>query len=281
MTPSIQNVSDTARWVAAYRARETERPDALFRDPLAARLAGPVGEAMANRGPRQMRSGWFIVARTKLIDDALARAIAAGADLVVNLAAGLDTRPYRLEVPSALQWVEADLPAMVAEKNVALAAEIPRCRLTRVGVDLADGDARRNFLREIAAGARRTIVITEGLLVYLDGDTVTSLANDIAATPGLREWMLDLCSPAVLTLIARNYGGALDRAPMKFAPPDGVAFFERLGWRALQVDSQFHFALRHRRLPPWMRIAGRLMRQPDPRKPRGPWSAVATFAPPA
>ena len=40
---AIEDVADTALWIAAYRARETARADALFRDPLAARLAGTKG----------------------------------------------------------------------------------------------------------------------------------------------------------------------------------------------------------------------------------------------
>ena len=44
--PIIRNVSDTARWVAFYRAMESERPDAVFRDPFARRLAGERGEAI-------------------------------------------------------------------------------------------------------------------------------------------------------------------------------------------------------------------------------------------
>lgn len=45
--PLVRDVSDTALWVAVYRARETERPDALFRDPYARRLAGARGEQIA------------------------------------------------------------------------------------------------------------------------------------------------------------------------------------------------------------------------------------------
>ena len=57
-TALVSNVSDTARWVATYRAWETARPDALFHDPLAARLAGEHGPAIAAMMPRQARSGW-------------------------------------------------------------------------------------------------------------------------------------------------------------------------------------------------------------------------------
>jgi O-methyltransferase involved in polyketide biosynthesis len=80
----ISNVSDTARWVAAYRAIESARPDALFHDPLADRLAGERGHAIAAAAPRVMRSGWWLVARTKVIDDLIAQAIRDGCDRVLN-----------------------------------------------------------------------------------------------------------------------------------------------------------------------------------------------------
>jgi len=61
----VSNVSDTARWVAVYRAWESARPDRLFSDPLAARLAGEQGEAIAAMAPRHMRSGWPMIIRTR------------------------------------------------------------------------------------------------------------------------------------------------------------------------------------------------------------------------
>jgi Leucine carboxyl methyltransferase len=70
--------------------------------------------AIVARVPRTTRNGWWLVARTKIIDDATAEAIADGCDRVLNLAAGLDTRPYRLDLPPDLTWVEADLPVLVA-----------------------------------------------------------------------------------------------------------------------------------------------------------------------
>jgi Leucine carboxyl methyltransferase len=84
---SITHVSDTARWTALHRATESARPDALFSDPLAERLAGEHGRAIVANVPRSTRNGWWLVARTKIIDDAIAEAIAAGCDRVLNLAA--------------------------------------------------------------------------------------------------------------------------------------------------------------------------------------------------
>ena len=91
----IEHVSDTALWVAACRALESERPDALFRDPLAARLAGERGREIARSMPNQAATSWSVVVRTCVIDDFLREAIASGVDTILNLGAGLDTRPYQ------------------------------------------------------------------------------------------------------------------------------------------------------------------------------------------
>ena len=82
--PLISHVSDTARWVATYRAVESARPDALFDDPLADRLAGQRDRAIVAAAPRTIRNGWWLVARTKVIDDVVIEAIGDGCDKVLN-----------------------------------------------------------------------------------------------------------------------------------------------------------------------------------------------------
>jgi O-methyltransferase involved in polyketide biosynthesis len=72
---------------------ESARPDALFHDPLADRLAGERGRAIVAAAPRMIRSGWWLVARTKVIDDVIIEAIGDGCDRVLNLAAGLTVGP--------------------------------------------------------------------------------------------------------------------------------------------------------------------------------------------
>ena len=99
--------------------------------------------------------GWWLVARTKVIDDLIAEAIADGCDRVLNLAAGLDTRPYRLDLPAELLWVGGDLAPLVAEKDRMLADQKPRCRLIRAGVDRSDASQREAFLAESLARIRR------------------------------------------------------------------------------------------------------------------------------
>jgi methyltransferase (TIGR00027 family) len=283
MDPSslISNVSDTARWVALYRAQESARPDAVFRDPLADRLAGERGRAIAATAPWQMRSGWTMVARTVLIDTLIRQSLAEGCDRIINLAAGLDTRPYRLALPPELTWIEADLPGIIAEKTQILASEKPVCRLVRESVDLADPEARAAFLDRATSGASRVLVISEGLLTYLTDDQVRALASSLAAQVAVRFWIIDLASPAVRAMMKKGMGSQLANAPMHFAPPNGVAFFEQLGWRVREIRSMVNEAVRIRRAPWFIRLS-LLMPEPDPRNfGRARWGGVIRLERPA
>src|SRR5258707_11551742 len=115
--PLIRDISDTARWMAVYRARETERADAVFRDPYARALAGERGEQIARAAGFGEENAWSFLARTYLFDRFVTKQVKQGADLVVNLAAGLDTRPYRMELPASLRWIEGDLPEILGAKE--------------------------------------------------------------------------------------------------------------------------------------------------------------------
>src|SRR5689334_10551448 len=104
---AIDNVSDTALLVAGCRAMECERVHALVRDPFAARLAGERGLAMFRALPHPEISGFGIALRTRFVDELLLEAVASlGLSTVVSLGAGLDTRPWRLDLPSELRWIE-------------------------------------------------------------------------------------------------------------------------------------------------------------------------------
>src|SRR4029077_9366551 len=160
-------ISDTARWVAYYRAQETDRPDALFKDPYARALAGARGEAIAKAQTLGNKNAWSFMARTLLFDRFVTEAVRGGADLVVNLAAGLDTRPYRMDLPKTLRWIEIDLPCILDYKEGILAGATPVCALERWRVDLADEDARGQAFARAAVGAERAVILTEGLIIYL------------------------------------------------------------------------------------------------------------------
>ena len=270
----ITHVSDTARWTALYRATESARDDALFSDPLAGRLAGEQGRAIVAKAPLSSRNGWWLIARTKIIDDAIAAAIADGCDRVLNLAAGLDTRPYRLDLPPDFPWIEADLAPLLAEKTQLLADQTPRCRLTRMAVDLADTEARDAFFNEALNGATKALVLTEGLLMYLEERDVAALSAAIKR-PEVAWWMIDFAGPGLKRLMNKKMSGMLQNAPFIFAPDNGLAYFEDQGWQVRQAESLLLAANRFRRLPLFMRPAA-WGPQPDPRHPVGrPWSATA------
>src|SRR3954471_23306690 len=114
---NLSNISDTARWVAMYRAMESDRKDAIFRDPLARHLAGERGAEILRAMPKGRAYAWPMIVRTALFDEIVLRVIEReGVDTVLNLAAGLDARPYRLPLPRRLKWIDVDLPAMIDYK---------------------------------------------------------------------------------------------------------------------------------------------------------------------
>ncbi len=248
----IEHISDTARWVAVYRAMESERPDALFHDPFARRLAGPQGEEIVRTMKRGRAAAWAMIVRTAVFDEIIRDTIATHAiDTVVNLAAGLDTRAWRMELPADLHWVDVDLPAILAYKADALRAETPRCRYEAVATDLTDDSARRALFARLGAESKRALVVTEGLLIYLTTEQVGALARDLQGQPSFASWLIDLANPWLLKYMTKSWGKAAEKgnAPFKFAPAEGTAFFEPFGWHEAVFRSSMEEAHRlHREM---------------------------------
>jgi methyltransferase (TIGR00027 family) len=276
--PLIRNITDTARWAAVYRARETERPDALFRDPLARRLAGERGEQIAAVMPFSNKNTWSWVARTYLFDQFITEQVQQGVDMVLNLAAGLDARPYRMKLPASLRWVEVDLPELLAYKEEMLAGERPVCRLERIRLDLANSAARRELFERLGREGTKALVITEGLLVYLTADEVGSLARDLATAPGFKRWVLDLASPGLLRMLQEKMAKlSQSGTPLKFGPEEGPDFFTPHGWTPIDVRPLLKTAARLKRVPWWMRLLA-MLPQSNGRQGSRPWAAVCLYA---
>src|SRR6476659_6688644 len=176
MEPLVRDISDTARWVAIFRAEESERTDAVFHDPYARMLAGERGEQIANAIEFSRANSWSFVARTYLFDEFIQQHVAAGYDMIINLACGLDTRPYRLPFPSKLKWIEIDLPSILHYKSSVLANEEPRCQLRRIELDLSNRKERKRILMELGKESKKALVVTEGLMIYLTDYEVAELA---------------------------------------------------------------------------------------------------------
>ena len=146
--------------------------------------------------------------------------------------------------------------------------------MTRSAVDLADPRARDAFLTDALAGATKALVQTEGLLMYLDAGDVSALSQALMR-PEIGWWMLDVAGPGLKKMMNKKMAGMLQNAPFKFAPENGLAFFEALGWRTVQAEVLYIAAHRFHRLPLWMRPLTWLP-EPDLHRPRGrAWSATA------
>jgi methyltransferase (TIGR00027 family) len=255
--PVLEDVSDTARWVAYYRALESERHDALFRDPLARRLAGERGRVMAERMAK-LALPWAIAVRTRVYDELVLEAVEQDrAEAVVNLAAGMDTRPYRLGFSRSLHWVELDLPQVIEAKGAALANESASCVVERIGLDVSDRKALGAALDRVTSQHSSVVVVTEGLLAYLDNGIVSELAKELYTRPAIRSWVLEAALPEVVERNQRVWGKHFQRAgaAMKFAPANGINYFRDHGWT---VRTKRSCLLEARRLGREPRFAGLL-----------------------
>jgi methyltransferase (TIGR00027 family) len=255
---TIHHVSDTALWVAHYRAVESARSDALFHDPFAARLAGERGRRIASHmGSTARHTSWQLSIRTHIIDDYIRRLVDEGVDLVLNLGAGLDARPYRLSLPESLDWVEVDYPHMIEHKEKILAGEKPRCRLQSVKLDLADRGARQALFTELGKTHARVLVLTEGVMPYLTVQQGEELADDLHAVETFRFWIAEYFAKYIYKYIRDpRRMKRLKNSPFQFYPDDWFGLFKAHGWTPREVKYMPQESIRlKRRLPvPWWMI---------------------------
>jgi methyltransferase (TIGR00027 family) len=272
---------------AAYRAIETDLPNAIFNDPLAAKLAGEQGRKIIGSLPKQaFIGGWTVVIRTKIIDDFIQVAIAEGVDTILSLGAGLDTRPYRLELLESVRWIEVDYPHVINLKELRLSGEMPRCRLERVRLDLADVEARRTFLDEVAAQSKKVLVLTEAVTPYLSEDAVASLGADLRSHESIKYWVADYFSPASYEYRRRSgRSQAMKNAPFLFEPKDYFGFFTQIGWKPKETR---YFAIEAERLrrpapfPITIRLVMRIMEiiaSPERRREMKRYAGFVLFEP--
>lgn len=191
-----ESVGATALSVAAARAVETATADPLIRDEFAhllvssagpawARLASPdldwIGEDEHGRRAHRVACDYQAV-RTHFFDEYFREAADAGIRQVVILAAGLDSRAYRLDWPAGTAVYEIDQPKVLEYKTVTLesAGAAPKARRRAVAVDLRDDWAAALT----AAGFDRsqpTAWLAEGLLPYLPAEAQDRLFASLTA----------------------------------------------------------------------------------------------------
>jgi methyltransferase (TIGR00027 family) len=233
---AITSVADTALWMAAVRAAEGKRTDAAFHDPLGAILAGDRGRKIARSFSRTAMIAWGVVLRTSAIDRLILEALQSGVDTVLNLGAGMDTRPYRMDLPSQLRWIEVDVPALVETKNAMLKGYTPVCSLERVGMDLSDRPARNELIGKYAATTDSMLVITEGFISYFSNDDVAILAKELLAMPAAGFWIQDFDNAGARKL-PKGWAKKLEAAPFRFRVSNWFEFFKQSGWQPHTIIS--------------------------------------------
>jgi len=207
----ITHVSDTALMVAACRAHETELEDAFVRDPFAARLAGERGAAILRALPHSNVVCLGLAVRTRFVDQLLLEALRRyPITTVLSVGCGLDTRPWRLDLPSHLRWIEIDFSDVLDYKDRLMFGETPRCRRERLIVDLNNPTQRSAMYK--AAGSAGALMITEGLLMYLPAATVEALAAESCRHSGIAHWISDITTSAFSQVLG---GGADTTKPIR------------------------------------------------------------------
>jgi methyltransferase (TIGR00027 family) len=181
---SLSGVGGTSLAVARARAWESGRPDRLFDDPYAAAFttAAPTTRRAVSPGSPRARLAFHVIIRTRFYDDYLLGACAAGCRQVVLVAAGLDTRAYRLPWPDGVRLYELDLPEVLTFKEAVLSGQeaVAGCERTALPVDL------RSDWPATLTGAGfdpnvPTAWLIEGLLAYLTADEATLLLTRVGA----------------------------------------------------------------------------------------------------
>ncbi|MFI9810218.1 SAM-dependent methyltransferase [Streptomyces sp. NPDC052301] len=178
---SLSAVSKTALAVARVRADESAAGNALFDDPYAEAFLAACGEPARlprDWGPLAVALRFQTVIRTRFYDDQL---LQSGCDQVVLLAAGLDTRAYRLSWPSGTRLYELDLPPVLEFKHRVLAAQSAgsRCDRTAVPADLLSTTWADRLVDAGFDPGRPAAWLVEGLLVYLTADEAGALLRTV------------------------------------------------------------------------------------------------------
>ncbi len=214
----ITHVSDTALMVAACRAHETGLDDAFVRDPFAARLAGERGQAILSALPHADLLRMGLAIRTRFIDELLLETLAASRPAaVLSVGCGLDTRPWRLDLPSNLRWIEVDFAEVLDYKDGIMSNERPRCRRERLTADVNDPTQRLAMYR--TAGSGPALMITEGLLLYLSAATVDALAAESRNQSAIRYWISDISTTAFTNALG---GGNAMKSIRHVQAPDAL-----------------------------------------------------------
>ncbi|MGZ3618147.1 MAG: class I SAM-dependent methyltransferase [Ktedonobacteraceae bacterium] len=195
-----QLLASTARWTAAVRARESLREDRLFHDPWASALAGKEGQEWIEH--KSDDSVVAMVLRTRFFDDFLQRISDQYAiRQIVLMAAGLDTRPFRLKWPAQTQLFELDQPAVLKYKEQVLtsAGVQPNCERHMIAADLTS-PWKESLIKAGFIPQQPSAWLLEGFLFYLPNESITNILDEITNLAAIGSWIgFDIINSVTLT----------------------------------------------------------------------------------
>lgn len=236
MKNKLNGVAMTSLLVAAMRAKETKRMDnegRLFSDPFAKILAGDEGFNLLQRALDEVGDQPAIAVRTAFIDERFKNALNNGIRQVVIIAAGMDSRSYRLNFPEGTKVFELDQPEVLKYKSEKLADAEPNCLRSEIEVDLRE-EWQNKLLKAGFNRNERTLWTVEGLLMYLSEPQVITLFERINTLASSNDIMLfDIFTRDLL--LAPHMQKQLSflasiGAPWDFGTNDPEQFMKRLGW---------------------------------------------------
>ena len=233
---SHQLLGSTAYWTASVRGRESEREDRLFHDPWAVDLAGDIGRTWIES--RSTESVVPMIIRTRYFDDFLQRIMHEETiSQVVLLAAGLDTRAFRLQWPEGATLFEIDQPSVMNYKERVLqtAGAKPACTRQVIGADLTAPWIECLGVHGFDLD-RPSVWLLEGFLFYLPNETITQLLDAVTEMAAPGSWLgFDIMNSTTLTSSLTQKWVEMQAqagAPWIGTMDDPVTFLAQRGWEA-------------------------------------------------
>jgi methyltransferase (TIGR00027 family) len=239
----FSGVGETSLWMAAYRARESRRPDRLYNDPYAELLAGKKGPSLLTHfhtAHANDDGNPYLAIRTRWFDDYIATSVTGGRPQAVGLGAGLDARAFRLDWPAGTTYFEVDQPAVLghkAEKMESIGAK-PSCDRKTIPVDLSEDWA--SALGKAGHDPKvKTTWFAEGVLFYLPEEGAREVLRKAAelSAPG-SQVAVDLVGPGIFTFkYTQEFLKRLEasNAPWRWGTNDLKGFMESAGWSNVEV----------------------------------------------
>ena len=233
----MEIISHSAYWLAHCRALESRSDDPLFLDDFAHLFLKPESSELiqgfkASPSYQTFKNGAQI--RARLIDNQILKILNKKVvKQVLNLGAGYDTRPFRLKISNSIKWIELDKPKLLSHKNSILPAHKAKCDLLRIPIDFLDSISLDRFIRTVPDKDLPTLVISEGLLVYLNNETVSSNFKILGRNDFIKFWITDLATDKIYNY--RNPGDQDNLSSlvnqMKFTSFPKSPFFKKNGWK--------------------------------------------------